>query len=259
MKIPTEYQEAEPEPKVNTWESLSKKAFFESIKEIIKIEPITARDTAVYIFKFNVSKPTGNEGSKSTEIIEISVSDFMRSHNKFEDLLFSHLDITLPKIMKSKSAAGELNEWSKFVQLCGKLSKKVPPSESTEWAECDRFLEIVAGFPIFEESQKAEWGANSRVENTLLKKTYDDGTFYCLKAKDVAKLCETLKIVIARKDMGSTMKARGIKREGEGLVRVGKQVIRAWCFTEESLIEHGMEFEEGKIKFLGMEELYGQL
>jgi len=59
--------------------------------------------------------------------------------------------------------------------------------------------------------------------------------------------------------MGSTMKARGIKRDGEGLVRVGKKVIRAWCFTEESLIEHGMEFEEGKIKILGMEGLCGQL
>jgi hypothetical protein len=161
--------------------------------------------------------------------------------------------------MKSKSAQGEPNQWSKFVQLCGGLSKKVPPSESTEWAECDRFLEIVAEFPIFEESQKAVWGANSGAGNTLLKKIFDGVAFYCLKSTDVAKLCETLKIVIAWKDMGSTMKARGIKREGEGLVRVGKKVIRAWCFTEESLIEHGMEFEEGKIKFLGMEELYGQL
>ena len=165
----------------------------------------------------------------------------------------------LPKIMKSKSVPGEPNEWSKFVQLCGKLFQKVPPSESTEWAKCDRFLEIVAGFSILEESQKAEWGANSGVENTLLKKTYNYGIFYCLKAKDVAKLCETLKIVIARKDMGSTMKARGIKREGESLVRVGKKVIRAWCFTEESLIEHGMNLEESKIQVLGREVVWSTL
>ena len=253
MEIPKEYQETAPEHKTNTLESLSKKAFTDSIEEIIKIEPITARDTAVYRFKFNIPKLSGNEGPDGTGTIEINVSDFMRSHKKFEDLLFSHFDITLPITMKSKPTQGQQNEWSKFVQVCGKLSKKVPPSESTEWAECDRFLEAVAGFPTLEENQKAEWGANSGAGNTLLKKMFDGGTFYCLKSTDVAKLCETLKIVITRENMGRTMKARGMKREGEGLVRIRNKVIRAWCFTEESLIEHGMDLEEGKIQVLGRE------
>jgi hypothetical protein len=59
VEIPEEYQEADPQPKVNTLESLSKEAFFESIKEIIKIGPITARDTAIYRFKFNVQSQQG--------------------------------------------------------------------------------------------------------------------------------------------------------------------------------------------------------
>ena len=111
----------------------------------------------------------------------------------------------------------------------------------------------MAGFPILEESQKAEWGANSGAGNTLLKKIFDGVAFYCLKSTDVAKLCETLKIVITRENMGRTMKAREIKREGEGLVRVGDKVNRVWCFTEKSLIEHGMDLEEGKIQVLGRE------
>lgn len=242
MEVPFEFKEEE-KSETSIWSVLTKEAFISAIEEVIKIEPITSKDTATYRFKFNF------EGEKGT--IEINVSDFMRSYKKFEELLFSHFDIMLPSKLKTKPAEFQPSEWTKFVQLCGKMCIKVPPTESTAWAECDRFLETVAGFQIFEYERKQEWGANTGTDNTLLKNTFEGVTHYALKSKDVAKLFKSLEIVITRQDMGGHMKSRGIKRDGDGAVRVGEKVIGVWWFTEESLIEHGLGAEDSKISVIG--------
>ena len=54
------------------------------------------------------------------------------------------------------------------------------------------------------------------------------------------------------------MKKRGIKRDVDGAVRVGKKVIGVWWFTEESLIEHGLGSEEATIPIIGG-DLYNNL
>lgn len=242
MEVPPEFKE-EDKPETSVWSVLTKDAFIDAIEEVIKIEPLTSKDTAIYRFKFNF------KGIRGT--IELNVSDFMRNYKKFEELLFSHFDIMLPAKLKAKPAGFQTSEWTKFVQLCAKMCTKVDPSESTEWAECDRFLDVVAGFVTMEESQKDQWGANSGAERVLLKKVYNGIMYYCLKAKDVAALHETMHIVITRENMGEVMKKRGIKREGQGGIRVGKKVITSWCFTESSLIEHGLGLEEAKIPVIG--------
>lgn len=241
MEVPPEFKEEE-KPETSVWSILTKEAFISAIEEVIKIEPLTSKDTATYRFKFNFN------GEKGT--IEINVSDFMRSYKKFEELLFSHFDITLPSKLKAKPADFQPSEWTKFVQLCGKMCTKVPPTESTTWAETDRFMDTVAGFQILEYDRKDEWGANSGADNILLRKVSGGITQCALKNKDVAKLFKTLEIVITREEMGSHMKKRGIKRDVDGAVRVGKKVIGVWWFTEESLIEHGMGAEESTIPIM---------
>lgn len=242
MEVPPEFKE-EDKPETSVWSILTKEAFIAAIEEIIKIEPLTSKDTATYRFKFNFG---GEKG-----MIEINVSDFMRSYKKFEELLFSHFDITLPSKLKAKPAEFQPSEWTKFVQLCGKMCTKVPPTESTAWAECDRFMDAVAGFTLFENNRKAEWGANTASDTILLKGVFEGVTHYALKSKDVAKLFKTLEIVITREAMGDHMKKRGIKRDVDGAVRVGKKVIGVWWFTEESLIEHGLGAEEATIPIIG--------
>jgi hypothetical protein len=54
------------------------------------------------------------------------------------------------------------------------------------------------------------------------------------------------------------MKKRGIKREGNGVKRIGKKRVVAWWFTEESLIEHGLDSEDSKIPIAGR-DLYANL
>jgi hypothetical protein len=68
-----------------------------------------------------------------------------------------------------------------------------------------------------------------------------------LKSGDVTTLFNDLHILITRGVIGKVMKQRGIKRSSEGVVRVGKKVIRSWWFTEPNLIEHGLNMEESRI------------
>jgi hypothetical protein len=244
MEIPLEFREKE-KPETSVWSTLTKDALITAIVEVIKIEPLTAKDTATYRFKFDFG-----EGKRGT--IEINVSDFMRSYKKFEELLFSHFDITLPSKLKAKPAEFETNEWTKFVQLCGKMCTSVPPSESTTWAECDRFLEKVSGFQILEEQKKQEWAMPSS-QFALLKDNKDGITYYLLKSSDATELIsqKNLNLLITREQLGDVMKKRGIKRDIDGLKRVAKKRITAWWITEESLIEHGLGEEESKIQVLG--------
>jgi len=244
MEVPPEFKEEE-KPETSVWSVLTKEAFISAIEEIIKIEPLTAKDTAIYRIKFN-----WGDGKKGT--IEINVSDFLRSYKKFEELLFSHFDLTLPSKLKAKPAEFETSEWTKFVQLCGKMCISVPPSESTAWAESDRFLEKVSGFQILEEQKKQEW-AMPFSQFVLLKDNKDGVTYYLLKSSDVTELIsqKNLNLLITREQLGGVMKKRGIKRDIDGLKRVGKIRITAWWITEESLIDHGLGMEESKIQVLG--------
>lgn len=245
MEIPPEFRE-DDKPETSAWSILTRDAFIKAIEEVIKIEPLTAKDTAIYRFKFNFG-----EGKKG--LIEINVSDFMRSYKKFEELLFSHFDFTLPSKLKAKPAEFETSEWTKFVQLCGKMCKPVPPSESTEWAECDRFLNKVSGFQILEESKKREWASPSS-QFVLLKDSKDGITYYLLKADDVTELIsqKNLNLLITRAQLGSVMKKRGIKRDFDGLKRIAEnRRVTAWWITEQSLIEHGLGEEDSKIQVLG--------
>jgi len=237
MELPPD--EKPPEPTQNTYGNLTKESFYSSIDEVIKIEPLTPRDGATYIFKFDFG---GTRGS-----IELDVTDLLKNYRKFEELLISHFNIALPSVMKRKSEPFQPSEWSLFIKMCLATCISVSPHESTEWAECDRFLERVSGFNVMEETQKKEWGANSSTSFNLLKQQIDGKLYYVLKSDDITSLFTSMKILVTREKMGKVMKQRGTKRESEGVVRVGKKVIRAWWLTEESLIEHGLNFEESRI------------
>src|SRR5665647_943649 len=237
MELPPD--EKPTEPIQNTYGDLTKSTFYSSIEEVIKIEPLTQRDGATYIFKFNFNETKG--------IIELDVSDLLKNYRKFEELLISHFNIALPSAMKRPSESFKPSEWNLFIKMCMATCISVSPTESTEWAECDRFLERVSGFNVMEEMQKKEWGVNSSTSFNLLKQTISGKIYYVLKSDDITSLFTSMKILITREKMGKVMKQRGIKRESEGVVRVGKKVIRAWWLTEESLIEHGLNFEEARI------------
>ena len=237
MELPPD--EKPTEPIQNTYGDLTKSTFYSSIEEVIKIEPLTQRDGATYIFKFNFNETKG--------IIELDVSDLLKNYRKFEELLISHFNIALPSAMKRPSEPFKPSEWNLFIKMCMATCISVSPTESTEWAECDRFLERVSGFNVMEETQKKEWSANSSTSFNLLKQTIIGKNYYVLKSDDTTSLFTSMKILITREKMGKVMKQRGIKRESEGVVRVGKKVIRAWWLTEESLIEHGLNFEEARI------------
>lgn len=248
MQLPPD--EKPPEPTQNTYGNLTKETFYHSIEEVIKVEPLTPRDGAVFIFKFNFNETRGS--------IELDVSDLLKNYRKFEELLISHFNVALPSAMKRKPEPFQQSEWSLFIKVCTSMCTSVSPNESTEWAECDRFLEQISGLNVMDETQKKEWGANSSTSFNLLKQQVDGQLYYVLKSSDVTSLFTSMKILITREKMGKVMKQRGIKREGEGGVRVWQKVIRAWWLTEESLVEHGFNFEESKIKVVEG-ALYGQL
>lgn len=231
--------ETPPEPIQNDYGDLTKKSFYGSIAEILKIEPLTPRDSATYIFNFNFGGTTGS--------IEIDVADLLKNYRKFEELIISHFNIALPSAMKRKAAPFQPSEWNLFIKTCMATSISVSPAESTEWAECDRFMDRVSGFNVMEEVQKNEWGANSSTAFNLLKQKIDGKLYYLLKSDDITSLFTSMKILITREKMGKVMKHREMKRQTEGVVRLGKKVIRAWWLTEECLVEHGLNFEEARI------------
>jgi hypothetical protein len=162
MDIPLEEKSPEMEQEKSEYGNLTKETFYHSIEEIVKIEPLTPRDGATYVFKFCFGEQKGS--------IELDVSDFLKGYRKFEELLVSHFNIPLPPKIKAKQVDPyKASEWTKFVRICTSTCRSVPPEESTEWAEIDRFLDKVAGFNVMEESQKQEWGANSGTAFNLLK------------------------------------------------------------------------------------------
>lgn len=230
--------EKPPEPTQNTYGNLTKETFYSSIEEVIKIEPLTSSSIARYTFNFDFGGKKGN--------LEINATDLMRGYKKFEELLFSHFDITLPSKMKAKPEPGVTSEWNKFVRYCAASCTKIQPEESVEWEEIDRLLEYISGFNIFDESQKDEWG-NKNTRYFFLEKV-DRGTkYYCLKSSDAAQIFKDLNIIITREDMGKIMKQRGIKRKGTGNIKISGKYVTAWWLTEKSLIEHGLEPEKSKI------------
>lgn len=156
----------------------------------------------------------------------------------FEDLFKSNFGMYLPYKLTKKPEKNETSPWKKFMRYIELVCEEVDPVESIEWIECDILLERIAGFKIITDGKV--WIDKTRSKNALLKKTQGSNTYYLLKPEDIQQLAKDLKTGSTVETLGRVMNTRGLKRSGNPTVRVGKNVLTAWWFTEKCLLERGL-------------------
>ena len=185
--------EPEKPEKPDTEGVIDSSDFLNSLTKIEKVKAVTAKDGATWIFTISILG--------KTERIIISNRDLMKGSWIFEDLFKSRFGFFLPWELTKKPKKGQPNMWKRFQSYIEQICVEIEPSESTEWAECEK-----------------------RLTSTHMK-------------------------------IGDTMNQRGFKRKGNPACRVGKKIVNpAWWFTEECLIEHGLNSGASKVPHV-MEEL----
>ena len=215
--------------------------FREAITKIEKVKAVTAKDGATWIFTISVLE--------KIERIIIPNRELMKGSWVFEDLFKSRFGFFLPWQLTQKPKKGQPNYWKRFQQYIEQICIEIDPTESTEWAECDMLLDIIAGFPVIEEGDI--WADKTRSQNTLYKKDTEGKIYYVLKSADMISLIAEKRLTSTLAKIGDTMNQRGFKRKGNVACRVKKTVINpAWWFTEECLTEHGLEGDAPKIPHL---------
>lgn len=212
--------------------------FRESITKIEKVKAVTAKDGATWIFTIAILE--------KVERIIISNRDLMKGSWIFEDLFKSRFGFFLPWQLTQKPKKGQPNYWKRFQQYIEQICIEIEPTESTEWAECDMLLDIIAGFTVIEDGEV--WADKTHSPNTLYKKEADGKTYYILKSADMISLIAEKRLTTTHLKIGEAMNQRGFKRKGNPACRVKKTVVNpAWWFTEECLIEHGLNTETPKV------------
>lgn len=230
--------EPEKPEKPDTAGTVDNDMFIKALTKVEKVKAVTAKDGATWIFTISVLE--------KIERIIISNRDLMKGYWIFEDLFKSRFGFFLPYQMTQKPKKGQPNYWKRFQQYIEQICIEIEPTESTEWAECDMLLDIIAGFPIIEEGEM--WADKTRSQNTIYKKEVEGKIYYILKSTDMISLIAEKRLTTTHLKIGETMNQRGFKRKGNPACRVKKKVVNpAWWFTEECLIEHGMEAEAPKI------------
>lgn len=219
--------------------------FLNSLTKIEKVKAVTAKDGATWIFTISILG--------KTERIIISNRDLMKGSWIFEDLFKSRFGFFLPWELTQKPKRGQPNMWKKFQSYIEQICIEIEPTESTEWAECDMLLDVIAGFQVLEDGEA--WADKIRAPNTLYKKEAGGRTYYVLKSADMLSLISEKRLTSTHMKIGDTMNQRGFKRKGNPACRVGKKIVNpAWWFTEECLIEHGLNSGASKVPH-AMEEL----
>ena len=237
--------EPEKPEKPDTEGVIDSSDFLNSLTKIEKVKAVTAKDGATWIFTISILG--------KTERIIISNRDLMKGSWIFEDLFKSRFGFFLPWELTQKPKKGQPNMWKRFQSYIEQICVEIEPTESTEWAECDMLLDVIAGFQVLEDGEA--WADKNRAPNTLYKKEAGGRTYYVLKSADMLSLISEKRLTSTHMKIGDTMNQRGFKRKGNPACRVGKKIVNpAWWFTEECLIEHGLNSGASKVPH-AMEEL----
>ena len=237
--------EPEKPEKPDTEGVIDSSDFLNSLTKIEKVKAVTAKDGATWIFTISILG--------KTERIIISNRDLMKGSWIFEDLFKSRFGFFLPWELTQKPKKGQPNMWKRFQSYIEQICVEIEPTESTEWAECDMLLDVIAGFQVLEDGEA--WADKNRAPNTLYKKEAKGRTYYVLKSADMLSLISEKRLTSTHMKIGDTMNQRGFKRKGNPACRVGKKIVNpAWWFTEECLIEHGLNSGASKVPHV-MEEL----
>jgi hypothetical protein len=237
--------EPEKPEKPDTEGVIDSSEFLNSLTKIEKVKAVTAKDGATWIFTISILG--------KTERIIISNRDLMKGSWIFEDLFKSRFGFFLPWELTQKPKKGQPNMWKRFQSYIEQICVEIEPTESTEWAECDMLLDVIAGFQVLEDGEV--WADKNRAPNTLYKKEAKGRTYYVLKSADMLSLISEKRLTSTHMKIGDTMNQRGFKRKGNPACRVGKKIVNpAWWFTEECLIEHGLNSGASKVPHV-MEEL----
>jgi hypothetical protein len=237
--------EPEKPEKPDTEGVIDSSDFLNSLTKIEKVKAVTAKDGATWIFTISILG--------KTERIIISNRDLMKGSWIFEDLFKSRFGFFLPWELTQKPKKGQPNMWKRFQSYIEQICVEIEPTESTEWAECDMLLDVIAGFQVLEDGEV--WADKNRAPNTLYKKEAEGRTYYVLKSADMISLISEKRLTSTHMKIGETMNQRGFKRKGNPACRVGKKIVNpAWWFTEECLIEHGLNSGASKVPHV-MEEL----
>lgn len=237
--------EPEKPEKPDTEGVIDSSEFLNSLTKIEKVKAVTAKDGATWIFTISILG--------KTERIIISNRDLMKGSWIFEDLFKSRFGFFLPWELTQKPKKGQPNMWKRFQSYIEQICEEIEPTESTEWAECDMLLDVIAGFQVLEDGEV--WADKNRAPNTLYKKEAEGRTYYVLKSADMLSLISEKRLTSTHMKIGETMNQRGFKRKGNPACRVGKKIVNpAWWFTEECLIEHGLNSGASKVPHV-MEEL----
>lgn len=237
--------EPEKPEKPDTEGIIDSSDFLNSLTKIEKVKAVTAKDGATWIFTISILG--------KTERIIISNRDLMKGSWIFEDLFKSRFGFFLPWELTQKPKKGQPNMWKRFQSYIEQICVEIEPTESTEWAECDMLLDVIAGFQVLEDGEV--WADKNRAPNTLYKKEAKGRTYYVLKSADMLSLISEKRLTSTHMKIGETMNQRGFKRKGNPACRVGKKIVNpAWWFTEECLIEHGLNSGASKVPHV-MEEL----
>jgi len=243
MEVDPDLFKLEPEKpeKPDTAGSIGSDVFTEALKKVEKVKAVTAKDGATWIFTILIFE--------KTECIIISNRDLMKGSWIFEDLFKSRFGFFLPWELTQKPKKGQPNMWKKFQCYIEQICTEIEPTESTEWAECDMLLDIIAGFQVIEDGEI--WADKTHSQNTLYKKDSDGKTYYVLKSADLLALITEKRLMTTHLKIGEAMNQRGFKRKGNPACRAKKIIVNpAWWFTKECLIEHGMSLEASKIPHL---------
>ncbi len=234
--------EPEKPEKPDTEGVIGSDAFLNSLTKVEKVKAITAKDGATWIFTISTLG--------KTERIIISNRDLMKGCRIFEDLFKSRFGFFLPWELTKKPKKGQPNMWKRFQHYIEQVCIEIEPTESTEWAECDMLLDVIAGFPIIENGEI--WADKTHSPNTLYKKEADEKTYYILKSTDILSLISEKRLTTTHLKIGEVMNQRGFKRKGNPACRIKKTVVNpVWWFTEECLLEHGLNSENSKIPHAG--------
>lgn len=230
--------EPEKPEKPDTEGVIDSSDFLNSLTKIEKVKAVTAKDGATWIFTISILG--------KTERIIISNRDLMKGSWIFEDLFKSRFGFFLPWELTQKPKKGQPNMWKRFQSYIEQICVEIEPTESTEWAECDMLLDVIAGFQVLEDGEA--WADKNRAPNTLYKKEAKGRTYYVLKSADILSLISEKRLTSTHMKIGDTMNQRGFKRKGNPACRVGKKIVNpAWWFTEECLIEHGLNSGASKV------------
>lgn len=202
--------------------------FRDSIKKVEKVIGISEIERPVWKIYM--------EMGAQKEVIAIENKKLVMGTSDFNAAVFGAFGVFLPIELLKKPEKGEPNKWFIFVTYLSEMSETINPEDRTEWLETDVLIEHIAGFEIVDD--KSVWADVTKKQNSLLRQEYKGNSYLCLKTSDMAALVKTLKIDTKLGTLGKVMGSRGIKREGNPKIRVGKAQQRAWWIKESEILEN---------------------